>query len=553
MNKHFCIALLIATVIGGSFISCQKETPTQKSSNEVNEDGLFVTRERNPQRPLTDYSSKINLSGSTKADPDMDSYLGFSTRLEDYPFENAHNIGFMVMDLEKYRSDHPGYYSNLPRHDGTQTSIAFSGYERFEEKTNTSKSVNAGFNLNLKIFSIKAKSSYKKVFQENTSTTNQYVYGEYTNKYLDREYKILIPEESLDKLYLDYVHSDFIHSLYYLSPYSLLNYYGGFVITNYISGAQAKVLYRGLHSKYSKYTSEEKETSFEASVSASVKGSAGGGAEGSFMIGDGHSSTFDNDYSNVQLSVKTIGGLPVSASFTSPKEIENVSYDFSSWCSSLGDQSKLNIVEYPENSLVPMTAFIEEENIKDVFNRYYESGNMGSKFVEPYIQVTVRHFSGHDPVTGYDANELWVRAWLVGRYGDKIPLVDAMVKPRVMVDFYNSIQDLIPDVEVKCNMDVYNTDFSAPKYCLDGEPLIKEDITYKFNNTVLNSAKKFVDNKTGKTYLLTIDDSGNKVAYTYYSEDIIEDYCLEEYVASLPEATGISLKTIRKKYKLIAL
>ena len=76
---------------------------------------------------------------------------------------------------------------------------------------------------------------------------------------------------------------------------------------------------------------------------------------------------------------------------------------------------------------------------------------------------------------------------------------------------------------------------------------------YEKNAAIFKNAKKFIDNKTGKTYILTIGRKNEKIAYTLYSEEIISDYNFEEVINRIPLANNITLKQIRKDYQLIAL
>ena len=641
MHKHLLTALLVTIVIGTAATSCEKEASTQETPQQMkailenlNHEGDYVIRERDSKHPFTDYDEMLSSNLQTKSDPENDSYLGFSTKIEEYPFETPRNLGYPVLDLEKYRKDHPGYFTNAPVNTGIQTAIAFDGYERYEEKTQETKTVNSGFNLNLGIFKIKAKHTYKKVFQESETSVNQCVYGEYTNKFFDREYKIQIPEDSWDDLYQNYVHSDFLHSLYNYSPATLIKNYGGFVITNYVTGAQAKLLYRGEHNEHSSSTSTQKEKNFEASISASVK-KVEGGVEGGFMVGDGHSSTFDGKYTNVQVSATTIGGTPIFVGFTSPKDIQSISYDFTPWCNSLNDKSKLNIVEFPDNSLIPLTAFIEEDNIKEVFYDYYKTGTTPSeKIQEPYLYLGIKENT-------YHSKEYNINLKLFTRYkGESITIADAFVPFSYLSGYIKKIERQYPYLKIQSNFNLealvslktsavghfviesigssvitvaYNKKTKEPEtliriadvdpgyqndyILLEAERLkslypkipvdysdsgyagpfglsmdiinptiyydaypqsttnnnIDEYISVKYD-TDFSTAKKHIDPTSGKIYILTTKKNGNKkIAYTIYCDNIIDDYCMREYLDKIPTVNNISVGYIRRNYRLIAL
>ena len=65
--------------------------------------------------------------------------------------------------------------------------------------------------------------------------------------------------------------------------------------------------------------------------------------------------------------------------------------------------------------------------------------------------------------------------------------------------------------------------------------------------------KKFVSEENGKTYLLTTNAAGDKVAYVLYDNYIIDDYTFSDLVASLDVEDQLTLDQIRRRYRLIAL
>ena len=84
---------------------------------------------------------------------------------------------------------------------------------------------------------------------------------------------------------------------------------------------------------------------------------------------------------------------------------------------------------------------------------------------------------------------------------------------------------------------------------LKGDTLKLE--TYRFS---INGMTKFTDTKTGKIYLLTtVPETGEKLAYTLYDSNVINDYIFAPLINSLPINNNVTLKSIRKQYYLIAL
>ncbi|MBR4409537.1 MAG: hypothetical protein IKT11_07460, partial [Bacteroidales bacterium] len=91
---------------------------------------------------------------------------------------------------------------------------------------------------------------------------------------------------------------------------------------------------------------------------------------------------------------------------------------------------------------------------------------------------------------------------------------------------------------------VYNLNRALPtmqeieNYYIGGEVSIPSTLT------------KFVDNKTGKTYIL---DEFQRIGYTLYDQDVMDCYSGGEFVRRIPNAQNITVKDIRRNYNLIAL
>jgi hypothetical protein len=76
---------------------------------------------------------------------------------------------------------------------------------------------------------------------------------------------------------------------------------------------------------------------------------------------------------------------------------------------------------------------------------------------------------------------------------------------------------------------------------------------YQDEDFNITAMKKFVSEENGKTYLLTTDTVGDKVAYVLYDDYIIDDYTFSDLVESLETENQLTLGQIRAQYRLIAL
>lgn len=648
MQHKTVTALLIITAISIAAISCEKESEKNNLKrivkyplfSEANRE--FVIQERDPQHPLTNYHELVSGHMKTKSDPGLDSYLGYSFKNIDYPLDSPMNIGFPVLDINKYKNDHPDYYSNIPYKNGDSHFVTFYTFDRYDVKKNDTHKVNGGFNLNFPIFKIGAKAAYKRVWQMSESSINEHVYGEYTSYFFDRKYEVLLPAKRENLL--DYLSDGFKNYVYYSAPADLIKSYGCFVISQYYTGAQASILYRGDYTEHSLTKAEDIEREFERTISgtikkdkmeASIDGNVG------FTISNSNSTSSSNKFANIEISARTIGGIPLYYSFSSPKDICSVNYDFSSWCNSLSNQANLTIASIPDNSLIPITDFIEEENLKSEIKNYCESNispvnrlyepcltvvlqrindnyvsadlildtrytNVDKDKVDryhilkeevpssempiyikklqntfPYLKIKVETnpdvafvaVSENDPNLHFGILDFGGIVWTVLFYGgnessDMIALLrEAYVGSKYATGYYEEetarLNNLYPGIKVTVDPDC--SFYSIPKEDYDDVTIDYSVVlydeenysdVYEKNTAIFKDAKKFIDNKTGKTYILTkarISSAMEKIAFTLYSEEIISDYGFEEIIDSMPLANNMTLKRIKKDYKLIAL
>ena len=191
----------------------------------------------------------------------------------------------------------------------------------------------------------------------------------------------------------------------------IVKYYGGFMLTKFLSGAQAHVIYNGQYTEYNNYYSLETQMKkeMEATLFKKVDGGIKIHREYNLEEDDNEKKT------NINLSIITLGGIHAFSQFSAPIEIKNVDIDLSIWVNSLSDEKSLVIAELPEESLLPITTFIEEDNLKEHIEQIYKYGHPSSSnkiLQEPYIKIDV------NPAT----NGVYFISRLVTRYGEMISL-----------------------------------------------------------------------------------------------------------------------------------
>ena len=638
----------MAAVVGFTAVSCEKELTVRQEPVETQDEillpegeGEFVLRDRDPEHPFV-VKAPIDYGAiRTKAGQDISKHLGESFKLDSYPFASSHNLGNLrIFDYEKYIQDYPGRYYDILIQDTYNHSMTFANFDRYESKRKENLNISAGLDASVWIFKIKAKDTYKRVFNESETSLNEHVYGEYISQYQHKKYGIEIDNSFWgNQNFMDYVHADFLSSLYNNSPKVFIKNYGAFFLKEYITGAQLTFLYEGTHKNNKSTSSEEKENNLELSINASIGGKyiASLGVEGSVLNGSEASSSIEKNFSRIEVSQRTIGGRYGFGDFSVSKELASANYSFDRWYNSLTDESVLVVTALNEGSLIPVTAFIEENNLKEKFNAYYQNGSESEDFQEPKITFIISDMAN---------NSYKVERSIITRFNESISLGSDVVNKNQLNTFikdeYIKLGTAFPHIKITCNRGfdgdknegaeakplatimvspsstggrniktyigkfagdgilvrdvdlptVYTADYLRAEkarlsrtysgivtkvqntpghvwpvsgkgctidqipslnYIYDRSlPTIREiEAYYKGGEVFIPSTlTKFVDNKTGKTYIL---DEFQRIGYTLYDQDVMDCYSGGEFVRRIPNAQNITVKDIRRNYRLIAL
>lgn len=510
---------------------------------------VFVYQERDKDYPLTDYRGIKSRFNDARAITELSfkDFIGCSFKLDFYPYENAQNLGFPVINVEQYLSDHPTWYHAVPVKDGSTNYYSYTDFERYEVKTNKTKTVKSGFKLDFKIFSIGSSNTYKETFKSSDVEEKQRVFGELSVKFYDKKYELMIPDYvDLEK----YVCVDFKNQLYHGSIDELMKNYGGFVLTKFLSGGQAIALYNGLYKSNIHEEEKIRENSMdsEINVSYSLEDSPktrdlNNTPSQSLYIGKkpNQALSFTNKFQELQFSIRTLGGIPAYSQFSLPKDINSVVMDLSAWCASLSDEKNLTIAELIEDSFIPISDFIEEDNLKESLYRIYKMGtNTNIEFLkEPKISVQLLYKLPYEAMGQYETR-------LMTRYGEHIVL------KRTKFSLYDDYDDVVESMKKEAARISTIFPYLKTEIRLDTGDIgyLLDDI----NQFDIDNMKKYVDPENGKVYILTNEEfDGRKRAYTLYDENVINDYTLKEIINHLPIDNTIDRKTIIDKYYKMAL
>lgn len=430
------------------------------------------------------------------------------------------NVGIPAINMDKFKKENPGYYSERSIPSQSSNYFSFTSFDKYEHHYKDTKIVNAGFSLNLGLFSIGAKRKHTKVFSEQSVNENNRVFGQYYIQVTDSLYRIAITEDVIN-IMSQYITPQLQRQLYMNTPEQAFHGIGSFVVAGFHAGGMSEAVYMGDYkSNYSlEEVKKEMNSSIEASYGRDVKVQNRGDAlrvSGEFGYGKDYSNKeiAKEAISEIKISVRTLGGDPTTSAFSSEKEIEDINVNLNGWLTSLSDRKLHTIVKFTESGLLPITEFILEKNIKEAFLDLMSSGGADApkRIQEPLFAIQII------PINGDPSRECILQSSILTRSGHQFIISQKSYVDFEQAQFYSQrevvrLSDILP-IKIR----VLDSNHIPPlQYRLLNFDLIDYENCYQ-------------DDESGISYLYS---EKTKTAITIYNNRVIEDYGLEGHFDSL--------------------
>ncbi len=203
----------------------------------------------------------------------------------------------------------------------------------------------------------------------------------------DSCYEMSYPTNLKNEIIKSFLAPSFVHDYHYMNPYDFIQRYGGVVASKFYTGGRATALYAGLHQEATESFVKELDMDKEISVSYSWSDKESANAGLTFGRGKNASISTTSNFSSVKMSVNTLGGNSSSTAFAIPEEVGRTSINLSSWLASLDNPNNHVISEFADAGLIPITDFILESNIRNIFNGYMDGADTPNNFTEPLLCV----------------------------------------------------------------------------------------------------------------------------------------------------------------------
>lgn len=553
--KKVKMILFIALVLVTS--ACTDELSDAINMESVSTNNS-LTLKRNPNLPISHskfYVPDENVSrASTTTVGNSETLLGRGYKLLDgsYVMGDFANFTYPIINLEALQDYDATYIGTNHLNTSDREVVTFANFDRYQYNSTVTKKVSSGFSLSFKIFSFGHKKKTTETFKTIVDNLNEATFGELSLYFINNQYRLQNAADSRKMYARKFLAKSFVRNLYNSTLASVLDNYGDFVVTGYLTGGKAYASYAGRNS--SAKTEEGKEKGLEKSINASVtyKGATGSGELG-FSSSNQSSTTTEFKSTDTFVQIKTYGGVQDGDAVVKACALSDLNVDLSSWFNSLNDERNHTVIDVTDNSLFPLSDFVLEKNFKqrldDTTNGVLSTHN---DFVIPYMETTrvmVRSTSDYEPL--YDVCPV-----LVTRQGDRIIFKDSKIKTDDELRKNNDSEEFL--LKHKAFLAQTGKLFSAeigfePNKKAKLNPMLRNPLCIVVDDFDKSEYYRYYNSSNSVEYVY---NPKKKVAFSYYvdedEDDIAEVYGISSWVDSLSEKK-ISIGTLANYYTIIGL
>lgn len=526
-----------------------------------------IYQARNPNLPCVktrriDYGKLMFTRASANEDKNgnLGELLGYSYKIGNTILGDPKNVGYQVIDVTKVTDYEPSLISKNHIGQSSINSFSYASYDDFLQKSQLTKKSKSGFSINVfNIFKIGRKHKNTQVFAAYISDSTRSVYGEANVSFYNSEFKLNSSEGSLHTFALSCLAKSFIRNLYGSPAGDILDNYGDFILTDYLTGGKMTALFAGM--TRSTVAVKERLRAMDQEINASIDYKTDKGTINfkldSLNIGknngsiSGRKSFLEKSYA----CVNTYGGKHGINMVDNPFDLHTSSINLTPWTQSLDDENTHSIVSIGDGGLIHISDVVLEDNYKKRL-KYTSAGYLVgySRFLPTFIEIS-RYYIKHSEK--YDKDLYGIAAILNTRQGDKIILTDP------------SDKDLTEDELIK--NDDNNVFFAKASQIAEKMKKvfsieIKSNVYGHFNPHILDplcevvtvdfSDMHWIENKNMR--LKYIYNKEHKIAFSVYDDELEGDYVLDEYgIRDWYDENctykSIALGTITRTFKIIGL
>lgn len=559
--KHSNFFVIVLTSL--LFVNCTNDDSCVATSSNAINDSIVILQERSPLLPKHADTRPIVLEKKkqTRAYDENGALIGNSDKLLGYSYSvgnsilgDYNNVKSPVVDIDKVKNYSTDYITGKSLQYFGADRFSFSNENSYESKLSETKKVATGFSLNLGLFKIGRKKTVEKIFGSTYSNNNKSVFGELTMAFYNSSFNLQSSEGSRKLYARECLSPVFLKNLYSSTIGNIIDTYGAYVLTGYMTGGKAFAMYAGEDQNALSTTS--KEDKMDELIEASYSWKKDSSASGNYNFGRGNSSyeSISKSFKNLRTKLWTYGGVENGSTMNNAQKLDDVNIDLGSWVASLSNPTKHTIIDITQNGLYPMSSIVLEDN----FKRRFDDTSLGilqgnPYFVTPYIEI-VRVFERYSSsgVALYD-----IAAVLNTRQGDKVILKNgnaATASDSELLQNENASVFMQKALAIKQQKQAFYDLEIRTNSSTRLNPIMGKPLCFVFDKFNESSMYKYTNPKTGMQYIF---DTKKKVAFCHFTDDIDGDWILDEYgirdwVESLPHKS-IAMATLANSYKIIGL
>lgn len=522
-------------------------------------------------------------------------YLGYSYKVGNGIIGHPENLGRSIIDVEGMLND-PSFRDyiifNRVRYAHSEVQ-AYDSYDNLAKDATTTKKVEGGFALNLKLFTIGAKTTYNNTFHSFQSTDEKTAAGRLDLFYYDSKVQIDNLSYVQKKIGYSYFRRSFTESLYNSPMTELLEKHGPLVVFGYYTGGRATALYQ--FNKLDGVNQTNTNRSINSLIGATFnwasdgskkdnsskegdKETRSGGVSIGYDGGNGTEFKRSHGFSSVYNQISLFGGSPENVYSSPAKDVANNFVNLSSWLNSLANPKYHAFVDATDNGLVRLDHLLLEKNFREKLaflqgkhylkNEWLAHSYLKEEETIPRIEILHANWMllpNGAPSFNQSVFFYVVTVPMIGlytRFGDiilfaneeefnnlmkkrsssflgqdtKISPEDLSREDKEIIKKLDAMVSPIFDCEIR-EVEHYAYPTDAYRTCLPFDFTSKE--IYRYKNP--------------KTNIWYIYDKSTKSAFSFYDDDYIpEVYGIDRWFKSLPER-AISMRLLAERYTIIGL
>lgn len=439
---------------------------------------------------------------------------------------------------------------------------AFANKREIQDHVLNLEQVVEHFGFDFLFLSSSEVSLYQKLFQGTRHSNLEASWGRWDISYLAHQLGMETSLAAIQRIGATHIDPTFLYNIYNAPISSYADANGSFVITRYTTGAMLSVLYGAKTILDIDEETRVRLLSEAMGASLSWKGTAETQAisdkgfslrfgNGRFTVGSEYKKKLDS-LSDVKCLVRVMGGNTVATLSDLKGAIllkDAPETDLTPWVRSLADTKTHGIVQIDKGGLVPLSAFLLEENFKERLQKE-ASGNLPKRTTmnkDPHIQTCFVKwsFAGDDPgrifggTSAYNPNTYAPLIILYSRFGDRLIFANDAWKQRCQRRMYGAEEEYMYMKEAMDEAKSAFDDFDISpnlSYLDRVEQLGQTDLNIVIPFNFSGKIYKYLNPQTNMWYIY---DRENKVALSFYDNDgdeyVLETYSLGNWFEKLPE------------------